>query len=89
MNLLTLIAVFQALVHLPLVWTFLMGSDCPREISVDSTRPMFSLGADTWCSEESTASRLTAWPRMMLSHSKLGKPRGAVLDVLIHCLMAL
>jgi hypothetical protein len=72
---------FQALVHSPLVWTFLEGSDLPREISVAPTRPMFSLGAEMWCSEENTASILTACPRMMLSHSLAGNPKGAVREV--------
>jgi len=52
----------------------------PKDISVDPTCPTFSLGLDTWCKDESTALRLTACPQMMLSHSELGNPRGAVLD---------
>ena len=68
---------------------FFDGSDLPREISVDPMHPMFSLGADIWCKDESTASRLMACPHMMLSHSELGNPRGTVLEFWIHCLMAL
>jgi hypothetical protein len=53
------------------------------------TRPMFSLGAEMWCSEENTASRLTACPRMILSHSDPGNPRGAVREFWIHRLTTL
>jgi len=80
---------FQVLVHSPLVWTLFDGSDRPREISVDPMRPTFSLGADIWCNDESMASRLTACPWIMLSHSEVGNPSGAVLEFWIHSLMAL
>ena len=83
-NLITLMVAFQALVHSPLIWTFLAGSDRPRDISVDPTRPRFSLGVEIWCNDENTASRLMAWPLMMLSHSEVGKPSGAVHKVWIH-----
>jgi len=73
--------VFQALVHSPLVSTFLEGSDLPRDISVAPTCPTFSLGAEMWCNEENTASMLMACPLMMLSHLLTGKPKGAVLEV--------
>jgi len=68
------------LVHSLLIWTFLASPDQPREVLVDPTCPMFSLGVDTWCNDESTASRLMACPQMTLSHSELGNPRGAVLE---------
>jgi len=66
-----------------------VGSDLPRDISVSPMCPMFSLGAEMWCSEENTASRLTGCPQMILSHSDVGNPRGAVREVWIHCLTTL
>ena len=88
-NLITLTVAFQALVHSPLVWTFLAGSDWPRDISVDPMHPRFSLGAEIWCNDENTALRLTAWPLMMLSHSEVGNLSSAVHEVWIHCLTTL
>jgi len=88
-NLTALMVTFQVLVHLPLISTFLQGSDLPRDISVAPMHPTFSLGAEMWCNEENTASMLMACLLMMLSNSLTGKPKGVVLEVWIHCLTTL
>ena len=61
-----LMVAFQAEVHSPLVLTRCVGSVHPRLISVDHTRPTFSLTDEIWRSEIRTMSRLTALPLAML-----------------------
>ena len=55
-----------------LVQTCLKGLVCLKLISVDLTRPRFSLIGATWCRDEKTLSILTAIPQMMLSNSDAG-----------------